>query len=239
MELPLKPMRAWDDKGLPDWAEALGAFLTERGQGVSPSLQMLPGYHILSLGESEDAGELLISSSERLIVLMGVTLLNSSDREFAGIVTRFAREMGAIALRAPVHYASEKEFWRRLGADFIPDPVALTEAIQREKVGVEPLFGQSILVTYRNRPVLCLEPIFCTTRASGPASLAERRLAKLFGSGRPIGFASRVSAHSPWEIQKKQWDDLLAYSRLEAYEVLAKLVTESLPDAALLCPEKF
>lgn len=230
MELPLNPMTDWDEEGLPDWAEALGAFLTEKGKGVTPSLQVLPGYHVLSLGEDEAAGELLISSSERLIVLMGLTFENSSNREFAGYVARFAREMGAVALRAPVHHSTERQFWRKLGAEVIPDPVLLREKVRREMVGVEALFGQSILVTYRGKPALCLEPIFCTARPGGLVSLAERRLEKLFGGGHPIGFASRISAHSPWEIEKIQWDDLLAYSRLEAYEVLAKLVTQSLPE---------
>lgn len=230
MELPLNPMTDWDEEGLPDWAEALGAFLTDRGKQVTPSLQVLPGYQVLTLGEDDTASELLISTSERLIVLMGLTLANSWDREFAGIVARFAREMGAVALRAPLYYSSEKEFWKRLGAEIIPDPVPLREKVQREKIGVEPLFRQSILVTYQGKPVLCLEPIFCTARPSGLVSLAGRRLEKLFGAGQPIGFASRVSSHSPYEIEKEQWDDLLAYSRVEAYEVLAKLVTESLPE---------
>ena len=230
MELPLNPVTDWNEVGLSDWAEALGAFLTEKGKGVMPSLQELPGYNILALGEDEDAGELLISSSERLIVLMGIKLENPSDCEFAGVVARFAREMGAVALRAPIHYASEKDFWKRLGAELIPDPVPLNESIRREMVRVETLYKQSLIVTYRGRSALCLEPIFCTARPSGPVSLAERRLEKLFGGGRPIGFASRVSTHSPWEINKAQWEDLLAYSRLEAYEVLAKLVTQTLPE---------
>lgn len=230
MELPLSPMTDWDEEGLPDWAEALGAFLTEKGKQVTPSLQVLPGYQVLTLGEEDTAGELLISTSERLIVLMGLTLVSSWDREFAGIVARFAREMGAVALRAPLHYSSEKVFWKRLGAGVIPDPVPLRERVQREKIGVEPLYRQSILVTYRGKPALCLEPIFCTSRPSGLVSLAERRLEKLFGKGQPIGFASRVSSRSPYEIKKEQWDDLLAFSRVEAYEVLAKLVTESLPE---------
>ena len=230
MELPLNPLTDWNEAGLPDWAEALGAFLTEKGKGVTPSLQVLPGYHILALGEDEEAGELLISSSERLIVLVGMKLANSSDREFAGVVARFAREMGAVALRAPIHYSSEKDFWKRLGAEVVPDPVPLHEPIRRERVGVKTLYKQSLIVTYRGKPALCLEPIFCTARPSGPVSLTERRLEKLFGGGRPIGFASRVSAHSPWEINKTQWDNLLAYSRLEAYEVLAKLVTQTLPE---------
>lgn len=229
IELPLNPVADWNEVGLPDWAEALGAFLTEKGRDINPSLQMLPGYHIIALGEHDEDGELLISSSERLIVLMGVKLQNSSDREFAGVVARFAREIGAVALRAPIHYSSEKEFWKKLGAEVVPDPVLLHEPINREKVGVEPLFKSSLTVTYQGQPVLCLEPIFCTARPNGPASLAERRLEKIFGGGQPIGFASRVSSHSPWEVTKEQWDDLLAYSRLEAYEVLNKLVTQSLP----------
>ena len=57
MELPLNPLTDWIEAGLPDWAEALGAFLTEKGKGVTPSLQVLPGYHILALGEDEEAGE--------------------------------------------------------------------------------------------------------------------------------------------------------------------------------------
>lgn len=230
MELSLNPKTDWDEEGLPDWVEALGAFLMEKGKGVKPSLQVLPGYHVLSLGEDRDAGELLISSSERLIVLMGLTFENSLNREFAGYVARFARELGAVALRAPAHCSAERNFWRKLGARLIPDPILLREKVRREMVGVEALFGQSILVTYRSKPALCLEAIFCTARPGGPVSLAERRLEKLFGEGRPIGFASRISAHSPWKIEKSQWDDLLAYSRLEAYEVLAKLVTQSLPE---------
>lgn len=233
MELPLNPTTDWDEEGLSDWAEALGAFLTGKGKRVTTSLQVLPGYQVLTLGEEDTIGELLISSSERLIILKGLTLESSWDREFAGIVARFAREMGAVALRAPLHFSSEKEFWKRLGAEVIPDPVPLKEKIRRVNVGVEPLYKQGILVTYRGKPALCLEPIFCTARPSGLVSLAERRLGKLFGGGRPIGFASRVSSHSPWEIAKIQWEDLLAYSRLEAYEVLAKLVTESLPEEIL------
>jgi hypothetical protein len=230
MELPLNPTTDWNEAGLNDWAEALGAFFIERGKGIKPSLHVLPGYQILALGEEDTAGELLMSSSERLIVLMGLSMVNSSDLEFAQVVTRFAREIGAVALRAPVHYVSEKEFWKKLGAKFIPDPVPLSEEIQREKIGVEPLYKQSLLVTYRKKPALCLEPIFCTAHPAGPVSLAERRLEKLISGGRPIGFASRVSAHSPWELQKAQWDDLLAFSRLEAYEVLAKQVSESLAE---------
>lgn len=229
MELSLNPQGDWDEEGLADWAEALGAFLTERGKKIKTSLQKLPGYQIVCMGEEEEAGELLISSSERLIVMMGLTVKDSSEREFAEIVTRFARQIGAMALRAPINYVAEKEFWQKLGAQDVPDPMPLREEIQREKVGVEPLYKQSLLVTYKDKPALCLEPIFCTARPNGPVSLAARRLENLLGGGRPVGFASRVSAYSPWEFEKWKWNDLLAYSRLEAYEVLEQLVVRSLP----------
>lgn len=229
MELPLNPETDWNEVGLNDWAEALGAFFVERGQGFTPSLQVLPGYQILGWGEENAPGEILLSSSERVITLKGFGLVQSSDREFAEMVIRFARDMGALALKSPIHYIAEKEFWRKKGAQLMPDPLPLREAIRREKIGVEPLNQQSLLVTYQEKPVLCLEPIFCTARPPGPSSLAERRIGKLFGGGRPIGFASHVSAYSPWQIQKAQWDDLLAYSRLQAYEVLERQILESLP----------
>lgn len=229
MELALNPLGDWDEEGLADWAEALGAFLTERGKEIKTSLQLLPGYQILRMGEEEAAGELLISSSERLIVMMGLTVKNTVEREFAEMVTRFARQMGAMALRAPINYVAEKEFWRGLGAQDVLEPSLLREEIQKNKVGVEPLYKQSLLVTYKGEPALCLEPIFCTARPNGPVSLAARRLEKLLGGGRPIGFASRVSAYSPWEFERKKWDDLLACSRLQAYEVLEQLIIQSLP----------
>lgn len=229
MELPLNPLRDWDEEGLADWAEALGAFLTERGKAITTSLQYLPGYQIVNMGEGEEAGELLISSSERLIVMMGLTVKNSVECEFAEMLTRFARQMGAKALRVPIKYLAEQKYWEKLGAQDVAEPVLLGEEIQREKVGVEPLYKKSLLVTYRDKPALCMEPIFCTARPDGPVSLAARRLERLLGDGGPIGFASRVSSYSPWEFERRKWDDLLAYSRLEAYEVLEALVTQSLP----------
>ncbi|AGA70236.1 hypothetical protein Desdi_2824 [Desulfitobacterium dichloroeliminans LMG P-21439] len=229
MELCLDPLTDWDEEGLADWAEALGAFLTERGRKITTSLQRLPGYLIVRMGEEDEAGELLVSSSERLIVMMGLTVKNDSEREFAEMLTRFAKEMGAVALRAPIQYLAEKRFWQRLGALDVPEPVLLQEEIQREKVGVELLYKQSLLVTYRDHPALCLEPIFCSARPDGPQSLAARRVEKLLGGGRPIGFASRVSAYSPWQFDKKEWEEILAYSRLESYELLEQLVNQSLP----------
>ncbi|MGE4271358.1 MAG: hypothetical protein AB7E31_00610 [Desulfitobacterium sp.] len=229
MELSIDPLTDWNEEGLADWAEALGAFLTERGREIKTSLQRLPGYLIVRMGEEDEAGELLVSSSERLIVMMGLTVKDDSEREFAEMLTRFAKEMGAVALRAPIHYLAEKSFWQRLGALDVPEPVPLHEEIQRNKVGVELLYMQSLLVTYRDQPALCLEPIFCTARSDGPQSLAARRVEKLLGGGRPIGFASRVSAYSPWQFEKKEWDELLAYSRLESYEMLEQLVNQSLP----------
>lgn len=229
MELSLNPIRDWDEEGLADWAEALGAFLIEGGKKIKTSLQQLPGYLIVRMGEDEEAGELLISSAERLIVMMGLTVKNAADRDFAEMLTCFARQMGALSLRVPIDTLGEKEFWRKQGGKDVLEPVLLREEIRREKVGVEPLYKKSLLVTYKDHPALCLEPIFCTARPKGPVSLAARRLERLLGGGRPIGFASRVSSYSPWEFERRKWDDLLAYSRLEAYEVLERLIIESLP----------
>ena len=229
MELSLKPTRDWEEEGLADWAEAMGAYLVQRGKGIKISLQMLPGYQIVKFGEEQGAGELLISSAERLIVLMGLAVKSPKEREFAEILLRFAQEKGALGLRVPINYVAEKVFWQSRGAQIVPEPVPLREEIQKDKVGVKPLHKHSLMVTYKNKPALCLEPIYCTARPKGPVSMAARRLEKLLGGGLPIGFASRVSAYSPWEFERRKWDDLLAYSRLEAYEVLEKLVLESLP----------
>ncbi len=229
MELSLHPMKEWDEQGLANWAEALGAFFSDKGIPLATSLEYLPGYQIVKLGQDEEAGELLISPSERLLVLMGLSLKTYSDWEFIDILTRFGRKMGAMALRSQINCIAEKEFWLRRGAIEIPEPVILQEDIQKWLVEIEPLYKQSLLVRYRGKPALCLEPIFCNARPEGVASLAARRLERLLGDGLPIGFASRISAYSPWEFNKVQWDDLLAYSRLEAYEVLEMLVLESLP----------
>lgn len=230
MELSLDPQSEWDEEGLEDWSEALAAFLTEKGKEIKPCLQVLPGYHLVALGKNEELGELMISSAERLVVLFGLSYESSAEKEFVHLVARFARQMGAVALRVPIMTSKEKTFWQRMGAEIQPDPTQLKEEIHREKVGVEPLYQYNLQVTYKGKPALCLEPIFCTVRAEGVASLAQRRTEKLIG-GQPIGFASRISTHCPWELERSQWDDLLAFSRLESFEVLEQCVSKSVEDS--------
>jgi len=107
-----------------------------------------------------------------------------------------------------------------------PDPVPLQESILREKVAIKQLAKFSLLVTYEEKPVLCLEPIMCNAHEPGLASLAQRRLEKMYG-GTPLGFASRMAVHCPWNITREQWDDLLAFSRLQAFDLLEGLVNTS------------
>ncbi|MEA4902131.1 hypothetical protein [Desulfitobacterium sp.] len=226
MELNLNPADKWNEGCLEDWSAALTAFLLEKGENINPRLHMLPGYYTVALGENEEFGELVISSAERLVVLLGLSYESSVEKELVHFVARFARQMGAVALRAPIMNAKERKFWRQMGAGLYPDPTRLKEDIHREHIRVEPLFQFSLQVTYRDKPALCLEPIFCTARAEGVVSLAQRRTERLLG-GRPIGFASRISAHSPWELDRAQWNDLLAFSRLDCFEVLERCINIS------------
>lgn len=226
MELQLKPQNDWNEEGLEDWSEALSAFLIEKGKRIKPELQNLPGYYLIALGEDKEHGELVISSIERIVVLLGLSFESQTEKEFAGFVARFAQQMGAVALRVPVSCPKDKKFWEHMGASFQPDPSYLKEKIHREKVDVEPLFRYSLQVTYKGKPALCLEPIFCTARSTEVVSLAQRRVEKRLG-GHPIGFASRVSAYCPWELSQTQWDDLLSFSRLKCFEILEQRFNET------------
>lgn len=227
MELSLDPQENWNEEGLDDWSVALASFLLEKGEKkIKPQLHALPGSYTVVLGESEELGELIISSAERLVLLLGLSYESSVERELAHFVARFAREMGAVALRAPIYNSKEKMFWRQMGAAFCPDPKRLQEDIQRDQVGVEPLNQFSLQVTYKEKPALCLEPIFCNARAEGIVSLAQHRTERVLG-GQPIGFASRISAHCPWKLDKPQWNDLLAFSRLASFEVLEQCINNS------------
>lgn len=222
MEIELSPRSEWNEEGLEDWALALGTFLAERGTGIQPQIRMLPGYHVVQLGE-EGIGELILSGAERLVILDGLSLKGNVECDFARFVVRFARQMGAVGVCVSIASSEERTFWKRLGGRLQPDPIPLEDAIRREKVQVRQLAKFSLLVTYDKEPVLCLEPITCNAHAPGPVSMSQRRLEKLYG-GNPLGFASRVAVHCPWEINKEQWDDLLAYSRLQAFDLLADLV---------------
>lgn len=223
MEIKLNPVIDWHEEALDDWRCALNAFLTEKGQKLK-SGPRLPGYEIIEIAGNNKA-EIILSASERLVLLEGLEVGEYFERELAQFVLRFAREMGAKSLFVPVITLSEENFWSGLGGLLHPDPVPLTGEIERAKVSVEKLARLSILINYDQRPALCLEPIACNVHAPGVISLAQRRLEKEFG-GQPLGFASRIAIHCPWDFRRRQWDDLLAYSRLQAFEVLESLVKE-------------
>jgi hypothetical protein len=221
IEIELSPQTEWNEDGLEDWAQALGSFLAEKGVGLEPQIHMLPGYNVLQLGEG--SGELTLSSSERLVILDGLSLLGNVECDFARFAVRFARHMGAVAFCVSSASSVEDGFWKTLGGVVKPDPVPLKKSICRGNVAIKQLAKFSLLVTYEDEPVLCLEPITCKTRAPGPASLAQRRLEKMYG-GSPLGFSSRVAVHCPWVISQEQWKDLLSISRLQAFDLLENLV---------------
>ena len=222
IEIELSPRVEWNEDGLEDWSLALGAFLTKKGTGLNPVIRVLPGYDVVQLGE-EGIGELTLSSSERLVILDGLSLKGNVECDFARFVIRFARQMGALGVCVSNASSTESTFWRKLGGVIQPDPVPLKESIRRGKVAIKQLAKFSLLVTYEGEPVLCLEPIMCNTHSPGLASLAQRRLEKMYGRT-PLGFASRMAVHCPWNITREQWDDLLAYSRLQAFDLLEGLV---------------
>lgn len=222
IEIELSPRSEWNEDGLQDWVLALGAFLTERGTELNPEIQMLPGYNVVQLGK-EGIGDLTLSRAERLVILNGLSLKGNVECDFARFVVRFALQMGAVGVCVSNAGSSEKGFWRKLGGVIQPDPVLLEGSVCREKVAIRQLAKFSLQVMYENKPVLCLEPIICNAHSSGLISLAQRRLEKMYGGIR-LGFASRVAVHCPWIISRGQWADLLAYSRLEAFELLEDIV---------------
>ena len=223
MEIQLNPQTEWNQQALEDWACALGAFSAARGKQAEPSIRVLPGYQILEIEGINGWGEIILSPSERVILVEGLAVENKLERDLASFLVRFASEMGALSLCVPVEGYAEERFWQSLGGRRRPEPSCLEGQIKREKIGIKKLAEVSLLVTYDNEPALCLEPIICNAHASGPVSLAQRRLERKFG-GQPLGFASRVAIHCPWDISKQQWDDLLAYSRLSAFELLARIM---------------
>jgi len=225
IEIALSPRSEWNEDGLEDWALALGAFLTERGTGLNPQIQMLPGYNVVQLGES-GVGDITLSSAERLVILDGLSLKGNVGCDFARFMVRFALQMGAVGVCVSNVSFAEKGFWRKLGGIVQPDPVPLEEPICREKVAIKQLAKYSILVTYEDKPMLCLEPITCNAHPPGLISLAQRRLEKMLG-GSPLGFASRVAVHCPWNLSRVQWVDLLSFSRLQAFDVLEDIVNNS------------
>lgn len=222
IEIELSPRVEWNEDALKDWTLALGAFFTESGTGLDPQIRMLPGCNVVQLGE-EGIGELTLSSSERLVILDGLSLKGNVECDFARFVVRFARQMGAVGVCISNPSSTERSFWKKMGGIIQPDPVPLQEPIDRGEVAIKQLADYGLLVTYQGEPVLCLEPISCNAHAPGLISLAQRRLEKKYG-GTPLGFASRLAVHCPWDITREQWDDLLSFSRLQAFDLLDDLV---------------
>jgi len=222
MEIELSPRSEWNEDCLEDWAQALGAFFTEGESGLEPQILMLPGYQVVQLG-GMGVGDITLSSAERLVILDGLSLKENVECDFARFVVRFACQMGAVGVCASISNASERDFWRKLGGVIQPDPVPLKGSIRKGRVQVKQLAKFSLLVTYQGDPMLCLEPITCNAHAPGLVSLAQRRLEKEHG-GSPLGFASRVAVHCPWDINQEQWGDLLSFSRLQAFDLLSDLV---------------
>jgi len=222
IEIELSPRVEWNEDGLEDWSLALGAFLTEKGTGLKPVIRMLPGCNVVQLGES-GIGELTLSSSERLVILDGLSLKGTMECDFARFVVRFAQQMGAVGVCVSNASSTERSFWRKLGGVLQADPVPLKGPIRRGRVAIKQLDRFSLIVTYQDKPVLCLEPIMCNAHVSELISLAQRRLEKKYG-GSPLGFASRMAVHCPWTVTREQWDDLLAFSRLQAFDLLEGLV---------------
>ncbi|MDQ7096188.1 hypothetical protein REC12_21565 [Desulfosporosinus sp. PR] len=225
MEIEIDPQTDWNEDCLEDWALALGAFLIEKGITLKPEIHRLPGYNVVQLGE-EGSGALTLRGAERLVVLDGLELKGSPDYDFARFVVRFAGQMGAVGVCAPIGSSVEQSFWKKMGGVIQPDPIPLAGDIRREKIGIQKLGRFSLLVTYENEPVLCLEPIASNCHAPGIISLAQRRLEKMYG-GNPLGFASWKAVHCPWAISQDQWEVFLAYSRLQAFDVLEELVLNS------------
>ncbi|MCB8814092.1 hypothetical protein [Desulfosporosinus shakirovi] len=225
IEIALSPRSEWNEDGLKDWALALGTFLTEKGTGLNPQIQMLPGYNVVQLGDA-GIGDLTLSSAERLVILDGLSLKGNVECDFARFVVRFALQMGALGVCVSNASLSEKSFWQKLGGVIQPDPVPLEGPISPDKVGIRQLSKFSLSVTYESEPVLCLEPITCNAHPPGPISLAQRRLEKMYG-GCPLGFASRAAVHSPWIISREQWTDLLSFSRLQAFDLLEHIVNKA------------
>lgn len=136
IEISLSPRSEWNEEGLNDWTCALGAFLTERGTGLNPQIQMLPGQNIVQLGEG-GIGNLTLSSAERLVIIDRLSLQGSMECDFARFLVRFALQMGALGVCVSNASFSEKNFWQKLGGIIKPDPGPLLEAISPEKVAIK------------------------------------------------------------------------------------------------------
>jgi len=224
LKLSLEPDTEWNTLYLEDWEEAIRSFFARRGESFYPKRWEFPGYYIIEMGKNGEWGEITLSQAEKVVVLKNLRLGYEVEDDFAIFICKFARQMGAANLF--IFTENDHTVWYNYGAIDQPDPEPLKEDIVPEKVGIEPLKNFALGITYGGYPVLCLEPIQCTARSSKLISLSQQRLEKMLGSG-PIGFASRMAVQCPWFIEKKQWQDLLAWSRLRCFDRLYEAVKEA------------
>jgi hypothetical protein len=198
IEIELSPRIEWNEDGLEDWTLALGAFFTERGICLKPKSRRFPGYNVVEFSEA-DIGQISLSNAERLVILNRFSIKENIEYDFARFLLLFAAQMGAVGICVFNAGPTERSYWSKLGGIIQPDRVSLEGAVCREKVAIKQLTKFSLVVTYMGKPVLCLEPIMCNAHAPGVVSLAQRRLEKKYG-GTPLGFASRLAVHCPWNI---------------------------------------
>ena len=130
MEVKLQPQRDWNEMALDIWVRALQGFLAEKGMRLRPKIRVLPGYQVVSIDGETAPGEIILSASERLVLLEDWCLRGPLDREMAGVVMRVARNTGATALCLPPSAPEAEQFWLSFGAIMHPDPVPLGEQVQ-------------------------------------------------------------------------------------------------------------
>lgn len=227
LEVPIKPCSDWSDYTLKDWGEALEAFLSERQWELKAAFAV-GGYRIIDFGAPDTgkrAGELIFSRGERAVSLLGPAVRGKWEQELVQSVLLTARAMGAVVFYT---YGEDGQwlFWEKLGAKRLPEVTPFPEPFRAENVQVTPLFGLSLLVGYAGQPVLCLEPIACNSHGKGLASLAQKRAEKRCGEV-ALGFSSRIAARCPWQVPKPVWENLLACSRLRAFECLERLLGQA------------
>ncbi|MFZ3372942.1 MAG: hypothetical protein WA131_07990, partial [Desulfitobacteriaceae bacterium] len=120
MELELDSQSEWNEEALTDWSCALTAFFAESGYGGQPKIRVLPGYQILTFGSLKKSREIILSASERIILLEGFSILGEPERELAFFIIRFARQMGAKALFVSICSDVDRLFWIQRGGNLQP-----------------------------------------------------------------------------------------------------------------------